>query len=96
MKKNPFANSRDTIRKLEFNILENIVRRRLDVAELYSYCAAKKLFMSAKNRKARLEFAKANKNRTVEQWRRLLWSDESKFNLKSSDSKRSVRRQVAK
>ena len=32
----------------------------------------------------------------VEQWRRILWSDESKFNLRGSDGKRNVKRPVAK
>ena len=96
MKKNPFASARDTIRKLELNVLENTVRRHLDDAGLYSYSAAKKPFKSEKNRKARLEFAKAHRNWTVEQWRRIVWSDESKFNLKGSDGKQNVRRRVSK
>ena len=39
----------------------------------------------AKNRKAHLEFAKAHRNWTVEQWRQILWLGESKFNLKGSN-----------
>ena len=53
--------------------------------------AAKKPFISEKNRKARLEFAHAHKNWAIEQWSHILWSDESKFNLRHSDGKKYVK-----
>jgi transposase len=87
VKVNPFASARDTIRHLELDVSESTVKRRLLLAGLSSYRAAKKPFISPKNRKARLEFAKRHLYWTVEQWRRILWSDESKFNLKGSDGK---------
>ena len=96
VKKNPFASARETIRELQLDISENTVRRRLDHAGLHSYRAAKKPFISAKNRKARLEFAKTHKNWTIDQWKRVLWSDESKFNLRGSDGKKTVRRPTGK
>ena len=68
----------------------------MDDAEFYSYCAAKKTFILAKNRKAHLEFAKTHRNWTVEQWGQILWLDELKFNLKGSNGKRNVRRPVDK
>ena len=45
---------------------------------------------SFKNRKLRLAFAKAHQNWTVDQWKNILFSDESKFNLFGSDGKKRV------
>ena len=90
MKKHPFATAQDLIKELQLKVSENTVRRHLDIAGLFSYRAAKKPFISEKNRKARLELAHAHKNRTVEQWSHILWSDESKFNLRHSDGKKNV------
>ena len=83
MKKHPFATARDVIKELELKVSENIVRRRLDIAGLICFLAAKKPFISEKNRKARLEFPHAHKNWAIEQWSHILWSDESKFLLAS-------------
>ncbi len=41
--------------------------------------------LSAKNRKRRLQFAKVHQNRTVENWKNVAWSDESRFLLRHSD-----------
>ena len=56
VKKHPFATARDVIKELELKVSENTVRRRLDIAGLFSYRAVKKPFISEKSRKARLEF----------------------------------------
>ena len=42
--------------------------------------------------KARLKFARTHLDWSVADWGRVLWSDESKFNLFSSDGIRYVRR----
>ena len=73
MKKHPFATARDIIKKLELKVSEKTVRKRFDIAELFSYRAAKNPFISEKNRNARLEFAHAHKNWTLEQWGHILW-----------------------
>ena len=44
--------------------------------------------------KRRLEFAKKFKNMPLSFWKKILWSDESKFNLKSSDGAQKVRRKA--
>lgn len=61
-------------------------------AGLFSRRPARKPFISAKNKKARLEFAKLQINWTVQKWKTVLFSDESKYNLKHSDGIRRVRR----
>ena len=45
---------------------------------------SKKPFVSEKNRKARLEFAKKYKNLTVDQWKKWVWSDETYLSYKSN------------
>ncbi len=41
--------------------------------------------LSAKNRKRRLQFAQAHQNWTIEDWKNVAWSDESRFLLRHSD-----------
>ena len=95
VKKNPFVNARDTIRKLKLDISENTVLRRLDNAWFYSYHAAKNLSnrQRTKNRVWSSQRLTELGGRTVET--KILWSD-SKFNLKGSDGKKNVTRPVGK
>lgn len=44
----------------------------------------------------RLNFAKEHINWTIDDWKKVLWSDESKFNMIASDGKGYVRRPVNK
>uniref|UniRef100_A0A8D0A0H8 Transposase Tc1-like domain-containing protein n=1 Tax=Sander lucioperca TaxID=283035 RepID=A0A8D0A0H8_SANLU len=43
--------------------------------------------ISTKNRKMRLQFARAHQNWTVEDWKNVAWSDESRFLLRHSDGR---------
>ena len=43
--------------------------------------------ISCNNRKARVEFAKMHLHWRIEEWRKILFSHDSKFNLKGCDSK---------
>ncbi len=43
--------------------------------------------LSAKNRKRRRQFAQAHQNRTVEDWKNVAWSNESRFLLRHSDGR---------
>ena len=43
--------------------------------------------LSAKNRKLRLQFAQAHQNWTIEDWKNVAWSDESRFQLQHSDGR---------
>ncbi len=43
--------------------------------------------LSAKNRKQRLQFTQANQNWTIEDWKNVAWSDESRFLLRHSDGR---------
>lgn len=70
------------------------VKRRLQERNLNGRRPSQKPLISTKNRKARIEFAKRYELWTPEQWSEVLWSDESKFYLVSSDGIRYVRRPV--
>ncbi len=43
--------------------------------------------LSAKNRKLRLQFTQAHQNWTIEDWKNVAWSDESRFLLRHSDGR---------
>ncbi len=49
--------------------------------------------LSAKNRKLRIQFAQAHRNWTVEDWKNVAWSDESRFLLQHSDGVRILRKE---
>ncbi len=44
-------------------------------------------FLSAKNKKQRLQFTQAHQNWTTEDWKNVSWSDESRFLLRHSDGR---------
>lgn len=75
-------------------ISNSTVKLILRESNLYGRRPSKKPLISPKNRKARLDFARTHRNWTPEQWSRVLWSDESKYNLFSSDGIRYVRRPI--
>lgn len=72
------------------------IRYRLQVAGLHGRQPVKKPFISAKNRKARVEWAKAHLNWTPQQWSSVVWSDESKFLLFGTDGITWIRRPKGK
>ena len=90
LKKDPFLSSTKLTEKLELQISNRTVRRRANDAKLFSRIPAKKSLTSFKNRKLTLAFAEAHQNWTVDQWKNILFSDESKYNLFGSDGKKRV------
>lgn len=50
----------------------------------------KKPFLSKQHREARLKFAQKYRNGTVEDWKRVIWSDETKINRSGSDGRHYV------
>lgn len=75
-------------------VTSRTVRNRLRDGGLYGRVAVKKPLLSKKNRKARMEFARAHISWSKEKWNTVLWSDESKFKLFGSDGRQYVRRPV--
>lgn len=76
------------------NVSRSTVTRRLHDVGLFGRIGIKKPLISKKNKKARLQFAKDHQNWTVEDWKKVAFSDESKFNLFGSDGRQHVRRPI--
>jgi len=53
----------------------------------YSRAAAHKPMITIRNAKHRLEWCKAHRHWILEQWKRVLWSDESHFTIWQSDGR---------
>lgn len=70
------------------------VKRRLGKAGLHGRVAVRKPLLRKKNKQKRYAWAQAHKNWTVEDWKQVLWSDESKFEIYGSRRRVFVRRQV--
>lgn len=81
VKKDPKTTVRNLHESLRLIISDRTVRRRLREADLHSHFARKCPLINNKNKKKRLEFAKKYANQSMEFWKRVLWTDESKFKL---------------
>lgn len=66
----------------EIIVCPETVRRRLkESGEFNSYWKVKKPFINKKNRRKRVEWCRAHRGWTKQQWARVLWSDESPYVL---------------
>ena len=68
------------------------VKRRLRSVNLIGRVAARKPLLRAVNKKKRLEWAKMHKNWGLEDWKKVLWTDESRFELFGTRRRVHVRR----
>ena len=64
---------------------ERIMRSRLNEAGYYCYKARKKPWISDKNKEHRLKWATERLNWPLSKWYRVMWTDESKFQLFKPD-----------
>lgn len=76
--------------KLSIRTARNILRE----ADLNGRVARNKPLLSKKNRLARFQWAKIHRQVTVEEWKRVIFSDESPFTLFQEGGKIYVRRRV--
>ena len=67
------------------------MRREPKEMGLRSCVVTSKPLISEANRMRRLQFAKDHKDWTVEQWKHVLWSDESRYTLFQNDGRVTVR-----
>lgn len=72
------------------NVSPITVRNRIRAAGFNGRVARKKPFLSKQHKMRRLDFAKKYVSMPIKYWKRVLWSDESKFNLKTSDGAQKV------
>uniref|UniRef100_A0A3Q2G599 Transposase Tc1-like domain-containing protein n=1 Tax=Cyprinodon variegatus TaxID=28743 RepID=A0A3Q2G599_CYPVA len=63
------------------------IRRKLVQLGYRAYIPKKKPFLTKRMKSARLDWAKKHEHWTVNEWKNVVWSDESKFNLFASDGK---------
>lgn len=75
-------------------ISKKTVSRRLKAAGLHDRVPVSKPLISKKNKNKRLKFAQEHVIWTDQQWDRVYFSDESKFNLFGSDGKKHVKRKT--
>uniref|UniRef100_A0AC34RLD5 Transposase n=1 Tax=Panagrolaimus sp. JU765 TaxID=591449 RepID=A0AC34RLD5_9BILA len=92
IKKNAVEIAREMAEEFNVKVSRQTIGRRLNAAGLFGRVPIKKPWISAKNRRARIEFAKAHVDWSIEQWKKVIWSDESKFQLFGSDGRRYIRR----
>jgi transposase len=74
-------------RLLDLDITPQTVRNTLRRAGLKSAVKQKKPFLSRAHRRRRLEFALEHQHWTLEDWSRVVWSDETKINRMGSDGR---------
>uniref|UniRef100_A0A914WNK9 Paired domain-containing protein n=1 Tax=Plectus sambesii TaxID=2011161 RepID=A0A914WNK9_9BILA len=92
-KKSPFLTA-NAIRN-DLNVMDvstSTVKKRLRDSGLYGRRPAKKPLVSKKNKARQLKFARDHEFRTPLEWKKILWSDESKFLLFGTDGNVYVRR----
>ena len=77
LKQNHSIPLKDITNKIDPNISESTLQRRRSEAGLNSYIAAVKPGLRPENVAARLEWALRYKDWTVEDWKKVIWSDES-------------------
>ena len=70
------------------NVSRQTLSRRLQEIGLFNRTPRKKPLISSKNKKKRLEFANRYVIWTYENWGKVFFSDESKFNLFGNDGKK--------
>lgn len=74
------------------DISSSTVKRRLRTAGLMGRVAARKPLLRTINKKKRLIWAKKHRSWTSEEWKSVLWTDESKFEIFGSNRRVYVRR----
>lgn len=78
---------KEAAQNIDKPVSEWTARRALKKIGLTAKEKPKKPLLSAKNLKARLTFAKSHKNWTIDQWKKVIWSDETKVNRVGTDGR---------
>ena len=63
------------------NISVNTVKQRLREVKLFGRVAVKKPLFRRRNKQKRLKWAQEHKTWTIEQWKNVLWTGKSKFEI---------------
>ena len=89
VKKNRRATLQDITNNTLSNVSQSTIQRALHEHNINSRIAAKKPFIGEVNQAKRLAFAKKYQNLTIDDWKNVLWTDESSFEI--SKNSRQVR-----
>jgi transposase len=94
VKRNRLITSEQLLRENpDFDVSVKTIRRRItESGEFNSYWVINKPFISKKNRAIRVKWCKERLHWTVEQWMRVIWTDESPFVLRYNGRRRVWRR----
>lgn len=94
--KDRFASAKNIRDELQTSSLKQVstrtVQRRLNKLGLRALKPAKKPLLTIKMKQKRLQWARERSTWTEQDWEKVVFSDESKFNLFGSDGKTTVRR----
>ncbi|GFU13580.1 uhu transposon [Trichonephila clavipes] len=94
LRKNPKISApqlaKDVANTLHKNFSVQTIRNVLHEEIYYGSAARKKPFISERNRRKRLDFAKSHVNLSDEFWNTVIFSDKSKFNIFRSDGRQYV------
>ena len=71
------------------------VKRRLIDAGLNGRISRRKPLLLPRHKQQRLQWAKDHRDWTEDMWKKVVWSDESKFNLFHSDVRTYIRRRLS-
>lgn len=78
------------------HVSTSTVQRRLCESDLRGQITGKKPLPKEANMKKRTAWTKKDKERTLDQWKSMRWSDESKFDISGSDHRVFTRRRKGK
>ncbi len=82
--KDPKTSSRKINESLNLCVSNRTIRRRLKSFGLQSFICKKKPLLRKVNIQKRLAFAKQYVNMPIDYWKRVVWTDESKFEIKNT------------
>ena len=92
------TNRRQTIKQIHTNFVQSTgtavsewtVKRALYESGYNSRVAARKPLISSKNKKDRVQWCREHREWTADDWKKVIWSDESRFTLFENDGKARV------
>jgi len=83
----------DELKKRGVSVSVSTARRILKRSGFHGRVPRKKFFVSEANIKKRLQFARKYANKPASFWRKVMFTDESKYNISGSDGRRMIWRQ---
>ena len=96
--KDPNRTSTDNVKLLQsrfgLEVTPQTTRNRLKSVRLFARRPARKPLMVLRHRRLRLAFAKTYKHWTIDDWKKVLWSDETKINIFNPDGGKMIYRPV--